>query len=166
MFRSWWLRTKGSASEKRDGRSFRTLSRFGAKQNGRSQARRSKLDWSHLCMVFDRCSMAVQKAFSSISAIANEATNILGIFCKILDSVTLSMHAIQWNARHNMGNPRKVVHLVDMERSWIAYGPEVFAASHKLGMNCFGQTLFPISMVEPFSRNWKSLDSLGPAVAV
>lgn len=46
MFRFWWLRTKGSASEKRDGRSLQALSRFGAKRDGRSRARRSKLDWN------------------------------------------------------------------------------------------------------------------------
>lgn len=68
----------------------------------------------HLRMVFDHCPMTVQRTWSTISVIANQAANFLGVPCKILDRVTLSMHVVRWNARHNVSSPRKVVHLVDM----------------------------------------------------
>lgn len=70
--------------------------------------------------------------------LTNGAKTLLGIPCKVLDSVMLSVHVVWRNARHYVSSPRKMLHLVDIDWPRIAHGTEILAASHKFGMDCFG----------------------------
>lgn len=69
--------------------------------------------------------------------LTNEATTLLGVPCKVLNSVMLSGHIVERNTRHYMSSPREILHLVDMDWPRIPHGTEILAASHKFGMDCF-----------------------------
>ena len=84
-------------------------------QNGAVDLEQEGLNWigiqqakqrRHLRKAFDRCSMIVQRTCSTMSATGGSSKPAGSTLQGPVDA-----------CRHNVSRPRKVLHLVDMERS-------------------------------------------------